>query len=62
VLIAADDDAKQKVSHLVADGGLRPIDVGPLARAQELEQLGFRHISIQQPFGLRFESAIKLHP
>ena len=63
VLIAADDDgAKQKVSQLVADGGLRPIDVGPLRRAQQLEQLGFLHISIQQPLGLGFESMIKLHP
>jgi 8-hydroxy-5-deazaflavin:NADPH oxidoreductase len=63
VLIAADDDgAKQKVSQLVADGGLRPIDVGPLGRAQQLEQLGFLHISIQQPLGLGFESMIKLHP
>jgi 8-hydroxy-5-deazaflavin:NADPH oxidoreductase len=63
VLIAGDDDgAKQKVSQLVADGGLRPIDVGPLGRAQQLEQLGFLHISIQQPLGLGFESTIKLHP
>lgn len=63
VLIAGDDDgAKQRVSQLVADGGLRPIDVGPLGRAQQLEQLGFLHISIQQPLGLGFESAIKLHP
>jgi predicted dinucleotide-binding enzyme len=57
-----DDGARQKVSQLVADGGLRPIDVGPLGRAQQLEQLGFLHISIQQPLGLGFESAIKLHP
>jgi 8-hydroxy-5-deazaflavin:NADPH oxidoreductase len=63
VLIAADDDgAKQKVSQLVADGGLRPIDVGPLRRAQQLEQLGFLHVSIQEPLGLGFESTIKLHP
>jgi 8-hydroxy-5-deazaflavin:NADPH oxidoreductase len=39
VLIAGDDDnAKQKVSQLVSDGGLRPVDVGPLSRAQQLEQ------------------------
>jgi 8-hydroxy-5-deazaflavin:NADPH oxidoreductase len=63
VLIAGDDDdAKQRVSQLVADGGLRPIDVGPLRRAQQLEQLGFLHISIQQPLGLGFASTIKLHP
>ena len=63
VLIAGDDDnAKQKVAQLVADGGLRPIDVGPLRRAQQLEQLGFPHISLQQPLGLNFASAVRLHP
>jgi NADPH-dependent F420 reductase len=61
VLIAGDDEAaKQKVSQLAADGGLRPIDVGPLNRAQQLEQLGFLHISLQQPHDLGFGSAIKL--
>ena len=61
VLIAGDDKAaKQKVSQLAADGGLRPIDVGPLSRAQQLEQLGFLNISLQQPLGLNFGSAIKL--
>ena len=63
VLIAGDDAAaKQKVSQLASDGGLRPVDVGPLGRAQQLEQLGFLHISLQQPHSLNFGSAIKLHP
>jgi 8-hydroxy-5-deazaflavin:NADPH oxidoreductase len=63
VLIAGDDQAaKQKVAQLAADGGLRPLDVGPLARAQQLEQLGFLHITVQQPLGLDYASAIKLHP
>jgi 8-hydroxy-5-deazaflavin:NADPH oxidoreductase len=62
-LIAGDDDAaKRKVAQLADDGGLRPVDVGPLARAQQLEQLGFLHITIQQPLNLGFASAIKLHP
>ena len=62
VLIAGDDEAaKQTVSQLASDGGLRPIDVGPLSYAQQLEQLGFLHISLQQPLGLGFGSAIKLH-
>ena len=62
VLIAGeDDDAKRKVSQLVSDGNLRPIDVGPLRRAQQLEQLGFLHIAIQQPLGFGFGSAVKLH-
>jgi predicted dinucleotide-binding enzyme len=54
--------AKQKVSQFVADGGLRPLDVGPLRRAQQLEQLGFLHISLQQPLGLNFGNAVKLVP
>ena len=63
VLIAGDDDgAKEKVSQLVADGGLRPIDAGRLARAQQLEHLGLLHITLQQPRGLGFASTIKLHP
>jgi 8-hydroxy-5-deazaflavin:NADPH oxidoreductase len=63
VFIAGDDDnAKRKVAQLVSDGGLRPVDVGPLRRAQQLEQLGFLHISLQQPLGLNFGSAVKLHP
>lgn len=63
VLIAGDDqDAKEKVAQLVSDGGLRPLDVGPLARAQQLEHLGFLHISLQQPHELGFASTIKLHP
>jgi 8-hydroxy-5-deazaflavin:NADPH oxidoreductase len=61
VLIAGDDQsAKEAVAQLVSDGGLRPIDVGPLGRAQQLEQLGFLHISVQQPLGLGFASAVKL--
>jgi 8-hydroxy-5-deazaflavin:NADPH oxidoreductase len=61
VLIAGDDGpAKSKVAQLVSDGGLRPLDVGPLRRAQQLEQLGFLHISVQQPLGLNFASAVKL--
>jgi 8-hydroxy-5-deazaflavin:NADPH oxidoreductase len=63
VFIAGDDpDAKQKVAQLASDGGLRPVDVGSLRRARQLEQLGFLHISLQQPRGLEFGSAIKLHP
>ncbi len=63
VEIGGDDaDAKQTVSQLAADGGLRPIDAGPLARAQQLEQVGFLHIALQEPLGLGFGSALKLHP
>jgi hypothetical protein len=41
VLIAGDDDgATRKVAGLAEAGGLRPLDVGPLPRARELERLG----------------------
>jgi NADPH-dependent F420 reductase len=63
VLIAGDDaEAKEKVSKLASDGGLRPIDVGPLSRAQQLEQLGFLQISLQEVLGTDFDSAVKFHP
>ena len=63
VLIAGDDEAaKLKVAQLASDGGLRPVDIGPLRRAQQLEQLGFLHIAVQQPRNLGFASTIKLHP
>jgi 8-hydroxy-5-deazaflavin:NADPH oxidoreductase len=60
VLIAGDDDgAKEKVKQLVESGGLRAIDVGPLRRARQLEQLGFLHISLQDRLGTGFRSAVK---
>jgi NADPH-dependent F420 reductase len=63
VLIAGDDeDAKQKVAQLASDGGLRPLDVGQLSRAQQLEHLGLLHITLQQPHNLNFRSTFKLHP
>lgn len=40
VFIAGDsEEAKVKVSAVVAASGLRPIDVGPLRRARELEAM-----------------------
>jgi 8-hydroxy-5-deazaflavin:NADPH oxidoreductase len=62
VLIAGDDEgAKQKLAQLVEAGGLRPIDVGPLIRARQLEHLGLIHITIQQPHGWGYASAVKFH-
>jgi predicted dinucleotide-binding enzyme len=61
VLIASDDEeAKQTVSQFVTDAGLRPIDAGPLARAHELEALGYLHMALQQPLGTGFSSAVKV--
>jgi predicted dinucleotide-binding enzyme len=63
VFIAGDDEAaKQTVAALVESGGLRPLDVGPLRRARQLEQLMFLQITIQEPLGLGAQSAIKLLP
>lgn len=62
VFIAGDDDeAKQKVVSLAKGGGLRPIDVGPLRRAEHLEHMGFVHVKVQEPLGSSFGSALKLH-
>jgi NADPH-dependent F420 reductase len=59
VLLAGDDaDAKKTVASLVEAGGLRPLDVGPLRRARQLEQMGFLHIAAQEPLGAGFSSGI----
>ena len=61
VLIAGDDeDAKRTVASLVEAGGLRALDVGPLKRARQLEQLGLFHIAAQEALGSSFGSALKL--
>jgi 8-hydroxy-5-deazaflavin:NADPH oxidoreductase len=61
VFIAADDaDAKRSVSRLVEDGGMRAVDAGPLARAHELEALGYLHMTLQEPLGTGFGSAVKI--
>jgi predicted dinucleotide-binding enzyme len=61
VLIASDDeDAKATVSRLASDGGLRPVDAGPLKRARELEALGYLHMALQQPLATGFASTLKI--
>ena len=48
VFIASDDaDAKAAVASFVTDAGLRPIDVGPLRRARELEGFQFVIMTLQ---------------
>ena len=60
VLIAGDDDAaKEKLGAAAEEGGLQAIDVGPLRRARQLEQLGFLHMSLQDRLGTQFGSAVK---
>jgi 8-hydroxy-5-deazaflavin:NADPH oxidoreductase len=61
VLIASDhQDAKETVRRIVTDAGLRPIDVGPLKRARELEALGYLHMAIQQPLETNYGSTVKV--
>ena len=55
-----DEDAKAAVSKLAEDGGLRPVDVGPLKRARELEAARLPHMSVQGPLGTGFGSALKI--
>ncbi|GGX98621.1 NADP oxidoreductase [Streptomyces anandii JCM 4720] len=63
VFIAGDDDtAKQTVSALVSSAGLRPLDVGPLRRARELEAFQFLHMASQERLGLNWSSAIAILP
>ena len=60
VLLAGDDDgAKHAVTALARDGGLNPIDTGPLERARELEALGLLHITLQDALGTPFNTAVR---
>jgi 8-hydroxy-5-deazaflavin:NADPH oxidoreductase len=61
IFMAGDDpEAKERVAQLVRDGGMRPIDAGALARARELEALGYLHMVVQAPLGTHFASAVKV--
>ena len=47
VLIAGDDaDAKKTLADVVAAGGVKVVDAGPLSRARELEAVGFLQITL----------------
>lgn len=61
VLVASDDEhAKGSVKQLVESGGLRAVDAGPLARAHELEAVGYLHMSLQESLGTGFGSTVKV--
>ncbi len=61
VFIAGDDaDAKAKVAQIVTDGGLRPVDTGPLNRARQIEGMQLLHIVTQGTLGTNWGSAIKI--
>jgi NADPH-dependent F420 reductase len=60
VFLAGDDaDAKGKVMQLVKDGGMRPIDTGPLSRSRQIEGMQLLHIVTQSTLGTNWGSAIK---
>jgi len=59
--VAADDPTAKAVAlELVASIGLRPIDVGPLGRAQQLEQLAYLNIAINALNGWSWSSGWRL--
>lgn len=59
--VAGDDAAaKDVVLRLVASIGLRPIDAGPLGRAQQLEQLAFLNIALNAANGWSWQSGWRL--
>ena len=61
VLIAGyDEEAKNKVTQLVKDAGLRPVDAGPLSRARQIEGMQLLHIVTQGDLGTNYASAIKI--
>jgi NADPH-dependent F420 reductase len=61
VFIAGDDaEAKAQVSELIESAGLRPIDVGPLRRARQLEALGYLHMALQEGLGTGYSSTVKV--
>ena len=61
VFIAGDDaDAKARVAQIVTDGGMRPVDTGPLSRARQIEGMQFLHIVTQGALGTNWASSIKI--
>jgi 8-hydroxy-5-deazaflavin:NADPH oxidoreductase len=60
-LFATDDDqARREVARLLRAIGFRPVDVGPLARARELEAIAFLNISLQVRHSGDWRTAITL--
>jgi predicted dinucleotide-binding enzyme len=55
-----DDDARATLFALLESLGFRPVDVGALARARELEAMAFLNISVQMRHGGDWTSAYVL--
>jgi len=61
VFIAGDDaDAKARVAQIVTDGGMRPVDAGPLSRARQIEGMQLLHIVTQGTLGTNWGSTVKI--
>lgn len=61
VFIAGDDEAaKRTVAQLVTDGGMRPLDVGPLKNARHLEGIELIHMTLQEQIQGNWSTAIKI--
>lgn len=61
VLLAGDDEqAKTTVAKLIADGGQRTLDAGPLKRARQLEGLALLSIVLQSKLEKPWMSAVKI--
>lgn len=61
VFIAGDDEAaKKKIEQLAKDGGMRPIDAGPLSRSRQIEAMQFLHITLQESLGTNWDSTVKI--
>jgi predicted dinucleotide-binding enzyme len=60
--IVAGDGAnpKSKVAELVKEGAIRPVEVGPLSRARQIEGMPFLHIVGQSGPGTNWASTIKI--
>ncbi len=60
VFIAGDDaQAKNVVAELIKAGGMRPLDVGPLQRARQLEGLHLINVGLQSKLDKAWMNAIK---
>jgi 8-hydroxy-5-deazaflavin:NADPH oxidoreductase len=61
VPIAGDDEeARQQVATIVEDGGMRPIQLGPLRRAQQMEQAMFFQIVARRALEADSHTALKI--
>ncbi|GAA4216389.1 NADPH-dependent F420 reductase [Actinocatenispora rupis] len=63
VFLAGDDErARDTVAALVADGGMRPIDVGGLKHAHTLEAFQMLCMKVQDQIGGNWSTSLELAP